>query len=375
MKPQRVYAQIDLEAICHNVRESMKKVGPDVKSMAVVKADAYGHGAVQVAQMLSGIGVYGFAVATVEEGVELRTSGLEKPILVLGHVFPDEWKRAISHDIAMPVSSYELAAQIDKAAHELDTPAKIHVAVDTGMGRIGFQPNEESVEEIKRIFTLKDIEPEGVFTHFACADCADKTSRNRQIAKFLDFTQKLSRAGCHFPIRHMCNSATVMEGTDDYLDMVRLGITIYGLLPSDEVNPANLDLRPAMSLVSHIAHLKTVGPGFTVGYGSTYTTTKPETTIATIPVGYADGYPRLLSNKGYVLIQGKHCPIVGRVCMDQFMADVSDLEDVQIGDEVVLIGRQGDDEIRVEDLSALCGRFNYEFVCDINKRVPRVYKH
>lgn len=248
------------------------------------------------------------------------------------------------------------------------------MAVDTGMGRIGFQPTEENVEEIRKIFALPNLDVEGVFTHFACADCADKTSRDNQIRIFLSYTKKLKEAGCNFRIRHMCNSATVMEGTDNYLDMVRLGITIYGLLPSDEVNPENLDLRPAMSLVSHVSHVKTVGPGFTVSYGSTYVTDKPETTIATVPVGYGDGYPRMLSNKGYVLIHGKRAPIVGRVCMDQFMVDVSDIPEVAQGDEVVLVGKQEDDEIRVEDLSALCGRFNYEFVCDINKRVPRVYK-
>lgn len=374
MRPQRVYAQIDLEAISHNVRESMKKVGPDVKVMAVVKTDAYGHGAVEVAQMLSGIGVYGFAVATVEEGVELRTSGISQPILVLSHVFPDEYNKAINHHITLTVFAYENAAEIDAAAKALDTKAKVHVAVDTGMGRIGFQPTEESVEEIQKICALPNLDAEGVFTHFACADEADKTSRNRQIHKFLDFTAKLEQAGCHFRIRHMANSATVMEEIGDYLDMVRIGITMYGLLPSDEVDKTKMELRPAMSLISHVAHVKTVGPGFTVSYGSTYTTTAPQTTIATIPVGYGDGYPRLLSNKGYVLIHGQKAPIVGRVCMDQFMVDVSGIDDVAQNDEVVLVGKQDGAEIRVEDLSELCGRFNYEFVCDINKRVPRVYK-
>lgn len=374
MKPQRVYAQIDLEAISHNVRESMNKVGPDVKTMGVVKTDAYGHGAVEVAQMLSGIGVYAFAVATVEEGVELRTSGISQPILVLGHVFPDEYNKAINHHITLTVFAYENAEAINAAAKALDTKAKVHVAVDTGMGRIGFQPTTENVEEIKKIFALKNLDVEGVFTHFACADAADKTSRDNQIHRFLDYTAKLEQAGCHFRIRHMANSATVMEGIGDYLDMVRLGITMYGLLPSDEVDKTKLDLHPAMSLVSHVAHVKTVGPGFTVSYGSTYTTTAPETTIATIPVGYGDGYPRMLSNKGYVLIHGQKAPIVGRVCMDQFMVDVSNIDNVAQGDEVVLVGRQDGAEIRVEELSELCGRFNYEFVCDINKRVPRIYK-
>ncbi len=375
MKPQRVYAQIDLDAICHNVKESIKKVGPDEKVMAVVKADAYGHGAVDVAQKLRGLGsVYAFAVATVEEGVELRENGISEPILVLGHTFPDNYKTAISYNITMAVFHYENAVEINEVAAMLHKKATVHVAVDTGMGRIGYQPNDESIEEIKKIFALPNLYPQGIFTHMACADMVDKTSRNNQIKKFLTFTEKLAENGCKFEIRHMANSATVMEGTDDYLDMVRLGITIYGLLPSDEVNPENLDLKPAMSIVSHVSHVKTVGPGFTVSYGSTYTTTDEHTTIATIPIGYADGYPRDLSNKGYVLIHGKKAPIVGRVCMDQFMVNVTDIPDVKQYDEVIIVGKQEDAEIRVEDLSELCARFNYEFVCDVNKRVPRIYK-
>lgn len=374
MKPMRVYAQIDLEAVCSNVRESMKRVGKGVKAMAVVKTDAYGHGAVSVAQALSGIGVYAFAVATAEEGVELRLSGIEKPILVLGHVFPDELKRALTHDISLTVYSYDTAKEISRMAQTLNVTAKIHIAIDTGMGRIGFQPNQDSLEDIGGISRLPNLSMEGVFTHFANADAADKTSMNHQIELFEDFTAKMEEAGIHCKLRHMCNSAAVMDRDHDFLDMVRLGITVYGLEPSNEVQKENLALKPAMSMISHVSHVKEVGAGFTVSYGSTYTTTGP-TVIATVPVGYGDGYPRSLSNKGTVLIHGQRVPIIGRICMDQFMVDVTSLEDVSVGDEVVLFGTQDGATISVEELAEQSGRFNYEFVCDINKRVPRVDKY
>lgn len=373
MKPQRVYAEINLDAICSNVRWYMNHVGSDVKVMAVVKTDAYGHGAVPVAQALSNIGVSGFAVATVNEGVELRSSGIKQPILILGHVFPDELKKALDNNISLTVFDYESAHRISELASEMGIIAKLHIKVDTGMGRIGFQPTDESVNEVISISKLPHVELEGIFTHFALADAADKTSMNGQIAKFKSFVKACEDEGVKFQIRHMCNSAAAMEKDDDFFDMVRVGITVYGLWPSDEVNKEKLPLKPAMSIVSHLSHVKKVGPDFTVGYGSTYTTTK-ETVIATVPVGYGDGYPRSLSNKGYVLIHGQKAPIIGRVCMDQFMVDVTDIEGVAQGDEAVLVGRQEDAVITVEELGDISGRFNYEFACDINKRVPRIYK-
>ena len=354
----------------------MARLPEDVKVMAVVKTDAYGHGAVSVSQALSGIGVYAFAVATVSEAVELRTSGIDKPILVLGHVFQDELRRALTHDVSLTVFSYENARTISEMAVEEGVTAKLHIAVDTGMGRIGFQPTEDSIEQIRAISRLENVEIEGIFTHFACADEADKTSMNNQIKIFEDFVLKVQDAGVSIKIRHMCNSAAVMDRPEgsEWLDMVRLGITIYGLLPSNEVKKENLDLRPAMSIVSHISHVKEVEEGFTVSYGSTYTTTG-HTVIATVPVGYGDGYPRQLTGKGKVLVNGQFAPIIGRVCMDQCMVDVTGIDNVEQGTEVVLVGRQGDKEITVEELGELSGRFNYEFVCDINKRVPRIYKY
>lgn len=374
MKPQRVYAEIDLSAICHNVEESMRRVGDGVKIMGVIKTDAYGHGAMPVAQALNSIGVEAFAVATVDEGVDLRMFGIDQPILILGHVFEDELTRAIMYKLTLTVSSYEEAKQISQHAGAAKTSAAVHAAVDTGMGRIGFQPTPESVEDLKKTADLPNLTLEGLFTHFACADEADKTSMNLQIQKFTEFSKALEDEGVCIALHHMCNSAAVMERDDDFRDMVRLGITIYGLLPSNEVQAERMDLRPALSLVSHVSHVKKVGPGFPVSYGSTFVTER-DSVIATIPVGYGDGYPRSLSNKGSVLIHGKRAPIVGRVCMDQFMVDVTDIPDVKKGDEAVLIGCQESEHISAEEVGDLSGRFNYELMCDINKRVPRIYKY
>lgn len=373
MKPQRVYAEIDLSAICHNVEESMRRVGDGVKIMGVIKTDAYGHGAMPVAQALNSIGVDAYAVATVDEGVDLRMFGIDQPILILGHVFEDELTRAIMYRLTLTVSSYEEAKQISQHAGAAKTSAVVHAAVDTGMGRIGFQPTPESVEELKKTADLPNLTLEGLFTHFACADEADKTSMDLQIRKFTEFSKALEDAGVGIAIHHMCNSAAVMERDEDFRDMVRLGITIYGLLPSNEVQADRMDLKPALSLVSHVSHVKTVGPGFPVSYGSTFVTER-DSVIATIPVGYGDGYPRSLSNKGSVLIHGKRAPIVGRVCMDQFMVDVSALPDVKIGDRVTLVGADGKNTISVEEVAGSDPySFNYEFVCGISRRVPRIY--
>ncbi|MBQ8083143.1 MAG: alanine racemase [Bacteroidales bacterium] len=378
--PQRVYAGIHLDNICHNVQWYMDHTGPDTKTMAVIKTDAYGHGAVRVAKALEGIGVDAFAVATVEEGVELRESGVTEPILILGYVFPDVLEDALDHELTMTVFSKDNAAHISEVATLHGQTAHIHLKVDTGMGRIGFVPGEAGSEqrkqvlnEIENIFYLTNLSIDGIFTHFAKADWADKTFMNEQIALFKSVVADLEGMGLDLGVRHMCNSAAGLEKDDDFFDMVRVGITAYGLWPSEEVDLSKIDLRPCMSLVSHVSHVKEVGSGFPVGYGSTYVTHKDRTVIATVPVGYGDGYPRTLSNKGEVLIGGQRVPIIGRVCMDQFMVDVTDLPEVHQGDEVVLVGTQGSERIPIEELGDLSGRFNYEFACDINKRVPRVY--
>lgn len=376
----RVYAGIHLDNICHNVQWYIDHTGSDTKTMAVIKTDAYGHGAVPVAKALEQIGVDAFAVATAEEGAELRENGVTEPILILGFVFPDVLPLAIDRNLTLPLFHEENAKTISECAEQFGKTAHVHLVLDTGMGRIGFVTGDAGtseraavVEEVKHIFALPNLSVDGIFTHFAKADWADKTFMNRQIELFKSTVNDLEAGGLCLGIRHMCNSAAALEKDDDFFDMVRVGITAYGLLPSDEVDVSKMELRPGMSLTSHVSNVKTVGAGFPVGYGSTYVTTHERTVIATVPVGYGDGYPRSLSNKGEVLIAGHRVPIVGRICMDQFMVDVTDVPGVSQGDEVVLLGTQGTETITMEELGNLSGRFNYEFACDINKRVPRVY--
>lgn len=368
----RVYLRVDLDQICSNVQEIIKKVGNDTRVMPVVKADAYGHGAIEVTKALSEIGTYGFAVATVGEALALRRAGITKPLLILDFVFPNQFETIIRNDIMLTVFQYGIAKSLNEAAIAMGTTAHIHLKVDTGMGRIGYIPNDESVEEIRKISKLSNIEIDGIFTHFACADSADKTSMNTQLERFRDFVGKLDALGIDIPVKHVCNSAAIIDMQDNFLNMVRSGIITYGLFPSDEVNKENLNVSPAMEMHSVVINVKTIHKGDTVSYGSTYVAEKP-TVIATIPVGYADGYPRQLSNKGSVLIHGKRAKIVGRVCMDQFMVDVTDIPDVLIGDNVTLVGKDGDECITCEEIGEISGRFNYEFLCCITRRVPRVY--
>ncbi len=373
MNPSRVYVGVDLARIADNIQKIKDKVGPDVKVLAVVKTDGYGHGAVATAHVLSEIGVYAFAVATIDEARELRTSGIRNPILILGYVFPNDLQDVIDYNVTSTVFSYDSAKMIADYAKKRGKTAKIHIKLDTGMGRIGFIPSEEAKEEIKKIFELPNIEVEGVFTHFATADEADKSGATAQAKLFEDFVDSIEADGYHFAIRHICNSAGVLEFDNNYDNMVRAGIITYGLYPSDYVDKS-LGLMPALELVSHVAYVKEVGPNFTVSYGSTYVTDK-NTKIATIPVGYGDGYPRALSSKGRVLINGCYAPIIGRVCMDQFMVDVTDVPDIAQGDEVVLIGEQGDNAITVDEVAQLADTINYEIICGINKRVPRIYRY
>lgn len=368
----RVYAAIDLDAICHNISEIKKLVGPDTKIMPVIKADGYGHGAVPVAKALNKIGVDGFAVAIIEEGIALRKQGITKPILVLGYTSEYQYASLIQHEIEQTVFSYEMAEAISKFAVTMKKEAKIHIKVDTGMNRIGFKPTEESVMQVERIQKLPNIKIQGVFTHFACADEEDKTSARHQKALFDQFVSDLEEKGISIPVKHVSNSAAIMELSECRMDMVRSGIITYGLYPSEEVDKTAIDLKPALSLISHVIHVKEVGPGEGVSYGSTFVTDR-NTRIATIPVGYADGYPRALSSKGRVIIRGQYAPIIGRICMDQFMVDVTDIKGVSVMDQVTLVGTDGDQRITVEEAADLAGSFNYEFVCGIGKRVPRVY--
>lgn len=369
----RCYAEISLEAIGHNIREVKKRLPEGVKLLGVVKANAYGHGAVPVASYLENQVDY-FATATIEEAVELRENGISAPILILGYVSPSQYGDLVEYDITQTIDSYAQALALEKEAARQNRKAKAHLAVDTGMTRIGFQVTEHDADEAAKIADLPHIELEGMFTHFSCADQEDKTYCSMQMEKYDKMTALLAERGVTIPLRHICNSAGIMEFDDHRFEMVRSGIITYGIYPSEEVKKERLDLIPALSWKSHVIHVKEVGPGIGVSYGATYVTEKPMTRIATVSAGYADGYPRALSNQGCVLIHGKKAPIIGRICMDQMMADVTDIPDVQVEDVVTLVGTDGDETITIEEIANPAARFDYEMLCDISSRVTRVYK-
>ena len=369
----RCYAEISLEAIGHNIREVKKRLPEGVKLLGVIKANAYGHGAVPVASYLENQVDY-FATATIEEAVELRENGISAPILILGYVSPSQYGDLVEYDITQTIDSYAQALALEKEAARQNRKAKAHLAVDTGMTRIGFQVTEHDADEAAKIADLPHIELEGMFTHFSCADQEDKTYCSMQMEKYDKMTALLAERGVTIPLRHICNSAGIMEFDDHRFEMVRSGIITYGIYPSEEVKKERLDLIPALSWKSHVIHVKEVGPGIGVSYGATYVTEKPMTRIATVSAGYADGYPRALSNQGCVLIHGKKAPIIGRICMDQMMVDVTDIPDVQVEDVVTLVGTDGDETITIEEIANPAARFDYEMLCDISSRVTRVYK-
>ena len=369
----RLKAVVSLDAIAHNFAEMKKNIAEGTKMIAVIKADGYGHGAEAIARLTDNYSyIWGYAVATAEEALQLRSAGVEKPILILGLVFEEYFREMVAGDIRLTVCEYETAKKLSREAVRQDKTVHIHIGLDTGMSRIGFADTQESVEEIKKIAALDHLEIEGMFTHFARADETDKTPAADQLNRYLTFAELLEKSGVHIPLKHCSNSAGIIRMKEANLDAVRAGITIYGIYPSNEVERDIVKLEPAMELKSHISYVKDLEPGASISYGGTYTADK-KIRVATIPAGYADGYPRTLSNKGWVLIHGQKAPILGRVCMDQFMVNVSDIPDVKAGDEVTLIGKDGDDFISIETFGDMSGRFSYEFACDISKRVPRVY--
>ena len=367
----RVQANINLDAIYDNVKAAKSLTKEDTKLMAIIKADAYGHGAVKVAETLDDI-ADAYGVAILEEGIELRQAGVTKPILILGYTPAPLYEAMINYDITTAVFKYDMAEEISNTAVRLGKKAKIHIKLDTGMSRIGFKQDDESLETIIKISKLPGIEITGCFTHFARMDEEDKTKAKEQFRRFMDFTKRIEDAGINIPVKHVSNSAGIIEMPEVNLDMVRDGISVYGMYPSEEVNKEKLPLTPAMDIISYISFIKTLEKDVEIGYGGTFTTTR-ETKVATIPVGYADGYPRSLSNKGCILVNGQRAPIIGRICMDQFMVDITDIKDVHENDKVTLIGHDGDGYISIEEMADLSGSFNYEFVCDIGKRVPKVY--
>lgn len=371
---QRVYAAVDLSAILYNMEQMHSHIAPETMMMGVIKTDGYGHGAIQIGRELEKLPyVFGYAVATAEEALALRQGGLQKPVLILGYTFPYSYEALIDQEIRAAVFREDTLEELSACAKRLGKKAKVHIKVDTGMSRVGIRPDEEGLSFLQKACRLPGIEIEGIFTHFARADEKDKTSARTQLSVFCSFVEKAEKlTGIVIPVKHCSNSAGILELPEANLSLVRAGITLYGLSPSEEVPKEILTLRPALSLKSHLVYVKEVEAGTPVSYGGTFVTEK-RTRIATIPVGYGDGYPRSLSGKGHVLIRGRRAPILGRVCMDQFMVDVTDIPEAKEGDEVTLIGKDGGEELTMEELGALSGRFNYELACDLGKRIPRIY--
>lgn len=369
---QRIVAEINLDALKQNIKEIQKIVHPNSEIIGIVKADAYGHGAVEISRVLVEQGVERLAVAIVEEGIQLRQAGIKVPILILGYIPPCYAEDIIQYHLTPTVFTYEMAQAFSKAGEKYNYTVPIHLKLDTGMGRIGFLIKKESIQEIQRIKELPYIKMEGIYTHFSTADEADRSFTESQINQFHWFVQRLQQKGMDIPIKHICNSAGIIQFATEHLNAVRPGIILYGLYPSKEVNHHQLRLCPVMSLKTHISHIKEVEKGTPISYGKTYIT-QQNTKVATLPVGYADGYSRMLSSKGHVLISGKRAPIIGRICMDQCMVDISHIPHAQVGDEVVLIGTQEKEVISVEEIAEILETINYEVVCMVGKRIPRVY--
>jgi alanine racemase len=362
----RTFAEISLDAIEENLAQLKTKLKKNVLTLAIVKADAYGHGAVGVSKAIQDKVDY-FGIAELMEAVELREAGVHKPILVLSYTSPYLYEMLINYELTQTIFNYDDAVELSKEAVRLNKIARVHIAVDTGMSRIGFFCNSESVEIVKRINDLPNLYIEGVFSHYACADCEDRSTTEKQLQNFKDFIKALEVRGMVIPIKHMSNSAGLLT-CDEQFNMVRMGIVLYGLYPDECVNDGTVDLKPAMEIISHVVHVKEVPAGSGVSYGHTYFTDKP-TRIATVCIGYADGYSRTLSNKGRVLINGESAPVIGRVCMDQLMVDVTELSRVTVGDAVTILGSDGEDSITAEEIAELTNTINYEVVCQFQKRV------
>ncbi len=376
---QRVYAEVNLDYVRENFEHIEKNLKPGTKVIGVLKTDGYGHGAIPIARELENRdSVFGFALATAEEAVIMRNSGIHKPLLILGYTFPYSYEKLILHDIRMTVFREDTLEELAQTCRRLSTAhdkkkAKVHIKVDTGMGRIGVSPDEQGLAFVKRALSYEEIEVEGIFTHFARADETDKTATIKQLQLFQNFVEHAEQeSGVCIPIKHCSNSAGIIEMPEANFNVVRAGIILYGLWPSEEVHKNIVPLKPILSLYSRIVYVKEVPEGTPISYGGIFVAPR-KMRIATVPVGYGEGYPRGLSNKGSVLVHGHRVPVLGRVCMDQFMIDVTDLPEVKEGDLVTLIGVDGKEQITIEELGELSGRFNYELACDLGKRIPRVY--
>ncbi|SHJ15612.1 alanine racemase [Clostridium amylolyticum] len=366
-----VWAEISLDNLAHNMRE-IRRVAKSKDIMAIIKADAYGHGAMDVAPVLLENGATSLGVAVITEAIELRKAGIKAPLMILGYTPLTFSKEIIKYDIQQTVFTFEYAKALSNEAQKLGITAKIHIGLDTGMGRIGFLPNEESVNEVYAISKLPNIEIVGLFSHFSSADEEDKDYTYEQLDKFNNFYHELTKKGVKPKIRHIANSAAIIDLPETHFEAVRPGLILFGYYPSEEIHKEKIHLKPVLTLKTDVVHVKTMEKDMYISYGRKYKTEK-ESIIATLPIGYADGYTRLLFDKAKVIINGKLAPIVGRICMDQCMVDVTDIGEVKVGDEVILIGQQGNVKFDADDIAELLGTINYEIICMIGKRVPRVY--
>jgi len=367
-----VWAEISLDNLAHNMREIRRLTDKNAMVTAVIKADGYGHGAKYIVETLLENGADRFAVAVLDEALDLRSFGVKEPILIMGYTQPEKAKEIVENDIEQAVYTYEVAKAISDESVRQNKKAKIHIKIDTGMGRIGLRPEEKVVDFAKEISKLPNIIIEGIFTHFAIADDADKDYTYKQFERFNWTINKLKEIGIKINIKHCANSATIIDLPDMHLDMVRAGIILYGLAPSFDVMLDRIDLKQVMSLKARISHVKEIEADESVSYGRKYIAAK-KSKIASLPLGYADGYTRMLSGKAEALVKGLRVPIAGRICMDQCMIDVTGIDDVNVGDEVVLFGEQMGAFISIDELAEKLGTINYEIVCMISKRVPRVY--
>ncbi len=370
---REAWIEIDLEALRHNVTVFKKHLSPGSCIMGIIKADAYGHGASRLAPVLEKEGVSHFGVALLQEAIALRESGVTLPILILGHTPIEDFPEAVARDLTLTLYAPEEARALDKVARNVGKPARVHLKIDTGMGRIGFLPTDDSIEEIREIISLRHLDVEGIYSHQAWADNPDGSFAQEQFSRFQKFLNALSERGVQFKIRHMANSATTINYPHMHLDLVRIGISLYGLYPDVEMaRRPKITLRPVMRVKAKLVHVKEVPKGTPISYGCTFITPR-ESRIGTVPMGYTDGIPRALSNRGEVLVHGRRCPIVGRVCMDQFMVDVTDVEGCDRGEEIVFLGKQGEETISADDIAEKVETINYEIVSRMSPRLPRIY--
>ena len=377
---RRTWAEVDIDAVKNNYKKIRQAVAPETGIMCVIKADAYGHGAVFLAKLYEKIGADRFAVSNIEEAMQLRENGIELPVLILGFTPAGMAKELADNNISQAVFSEEYAKELSDEAVKQNVNVKIHIKLDTGMSRIGFMyqnmmRDSDSLEQIKRACSLSGLVSEGIFTHFAVSDEAEegREATLHQLGCFTDAVERLKADGCKFSIVHCSNSGAVIEYKQAHFDCVRAGIILYGLSPSQKL-AGRLDLQQAMQIKSVVAQVKTIEAGTPVSYGGTFVSEK-KMKIATVPIGYADGYSRSLGNRAYMTVRGKKAPVIGRVCMDQLMLDVSDIDDVCTGDEVIVIGDGSNNTLSFDEMAHMTGTINYELVCLVGKRVPRVYIH